>query len=86
MISAISFGNKTQYVNEATIFAAEKAEKIGKEIAEKVTEKVAQSDSFVSPFAVTQLNVQVPKELLSDIAAKSYAVSHGNPAEIAGKL
>lgn len=86
MISAISFGNKTQYVREATIFAAEKAEKIGKEAAENIGKKVLKNDTYASPFAVTQLDIQAPKELLSDIAAKSYAVSHGNPADMAGKL
>jgi len=90
MIQAISFGNKTKYVTEGTIYAKIEVEEMAQKVANAVKRDAriksrAANIEYASPFAnYTQADSAFPHYPSPEA---SYALSHGHlPAEVGQKI
>ena len=79
MINGISFGNKTKYVHEGTVFAKEEAKKVAQEVKNALEldwmRKVIQGEDHIHAFE--RPDALIPAQKVENKSVESYVLSHG---------
>ena len=79
MISNITFGNKTPYVHEGTVFAKKEADKVAQKVQEALdldwARKLIKGEDHIHTFE--RPDALIPAQKVDNKSVESYVLSHG---------